>query len=66
MEMDYRKKEYKFIKVANSETRDQLISLGFTEITEPSSSTYCFINDGKKLTFDVENFGGVYTNVLFL
>lgn len=64
--MDYRKKEYKFIKVANSETRDKLISLGFTEITEPSSSTYCFINDGKKLTFDVENFGGVYTNIICL
>lgn len=64
--MDYRKKEYKFIKVTNSETRDKLISLGFTEITEASSSIYCFINDGKKLTFDVENFGGVYTNIICL
>lgn len=62
--MDYNKKEYKFIKVSSSETRDKLISLGFTEITEPSSSTYCFLNDGKKLTFDVENLGGVYTNII--
>ena len=64
--MDYNKKEYKFIKVTNRETRDKLISLGFTEITEPSSSAYCFINDGKKLTFNVENYGGVYTNIICL
>ena len=64
--MDYNKKEYKFIKVSSSETRDKLISLGFTEITEPSSSIYCFLNDGKKLTFDVENLGGVYTNIICL
>ena len=64
--MDYRKPEKKFIKVSDKETADKLRYLGFTEITESSSSTYCFINDGKKLTFDVENFGGVYTNIMCL
>lgn len=64
--MDYRKPEKKFIRVSDKETRDKLITLGFTEITEPSSSTYCFINNGKKLTFDVEKFGGVYTNIMCL
>lgn len=64
--MDYIKKEFNFIKVSDKETADKLRYLGFTEITEPSSSIYCFINDGKKLNFDVENFGGVYTNIMCL
>ena len=64
--MDYRKPDKKFIKVSDKDARDKLIALGFTEITEPSSSTYCFINDGKKLTFDVEKLGGVYTNIICL
>lgn len=64
--MDYKKNEYKFLKTTNRETRDKLITLGFTELTEPSSSTFCFINDGKKLTFDVEKYEGVYTNILCL
>ena len=64
--MDYRKTEYKFIKTSDAETADKLRTLGFTEITEPSSSIYCFINDGKKLTFDVEKFEGIYTNIICL
>ena len=64
--MDYKKTEYKFIKTSDKETADKLRYLGFTEITEPSSSIFCFINDGKKLTFDVEKFEGVYTNIICL
>ena len=64
--MNHNKTDKKFIKVSDKETRNRLIELGFTEITEPSSSTYCFLNDGKRLTFDVEKFGGVYTNVICL
>ena len=64
--MDYRKPEKKFIRVSDKETRDKLITLGFTEITEPSSSTYCFINNGKKLTFDAEKYDAVYSNILCL
>ena len=64
--MDYNKKEYKFIKVSSSETRDKLISLGFTEITEPSSSIYCFLNDGKKLTFNAEENGIIFSNIMCL
>ena len=64
--MDYRKKEFNFIKVSDAETADKLRYLGFTEITEPSSSIYCFINDGKKLNFDAEKYDCVYTNILHL
>lgn len=64
--MDYNKRDMKFIKTSDKETADKLRYLGFTELTEPSSSTYCFINNGSKLTFDVENFGGVYTNIICL
>lgn len=64
--MDYRKTEYKFLKTSNKETADKLRSLGFTELTESSSSTFCFINDGKKLTFDAEKNDAVYTNILCL
>ena len=64
--MDYKKTEYKFLKTSNKETADKLRSLGFTELTEPSSSTFCFINDGKKLTFDAEKYDAFYTNILCL
>ena len=64
--MDYNKKDMKFIKTSNKETADKLRYLGFTELTEANSSAYCFINNGNKLTFDVENFGGVYTNIICL
>ena len=64
--MDYRKPEYKFIKTSNKETADKLRSFGFTELTEPSSSTFCFINNGKKLTFDAEQYDCVYSNILCL
>ena len=64
--MDYRKTEYKFLKTSNKETADKLRSFGFTELTEQNNGIFCFINDGKKLTFDAEQYGAVYTNILYL
>ena len=64
--MDYRKTDKKFIITMSKETRDKLLYLGFTEITEPSSSTYCFLNDGKKLTFDAEESGIIFSNIMYL
>lgn len=59
-------KKYNFIRTSDSDTAELLRKEGFTEITEPSSSAYCFINNGKKLTFDAEQNGIVYTNLLCL
>ena len=64
--MDYRKTEYKFLKTSNKETADKLRSFGFTELTEQNNGTFCFINDGKKLTFDAEKYDAIYTNILCL
>lgn len=64
--MDYRKPNMKFIKTVNTETAHKLRYEGFTEITEPGSKSFCFINDGKKLTFDAEKYDAVYTNILCL
>lgn len=64
--MDYRKSEYKFLKTTDRETADKLRTLGFTELTEQSNGVFCFINDGKKLTFDAEKYDCVYTNLLCL
>ena len=41
------KNKMNFIRTSDLETRNKLLSLGFTEITEMSSSDYCFINNGK-------------------
>lgn len=60
------KSSMNFIKTSDQETAERLRKLGFTEITEPNSSTFCFINDGKKLTFNAKENGCVYTNVLCL
>ena len=62
--MDYKKNEMKFIKVTNIETAHKLRYEGFTEIPSSESGVYMFINDGKKLTFDAERYGAVYTNIL--
>jgi hypothetical protein len=62
--MDYRKNDMKFIKVTDTETAHKLRYEGFTEIPSTENDTYIFINDGKKLTFDAEKFGAIYTNIL--
>lgn len=64
--MDYRKNEFKFLVTTNRETADKLRYEGFTELTQQDDGKFCFINDGKKLTFDAEKYDAVYTNILCL
>ena len=64
--MDYRKQNMNFIITTDSETADKLRYAGFIELTQQDNGKFCFINDGKKLTFDVEKYDAVYTNLLCL
>ena len=64
--MDYNKRDMKFIKTSDEETARKLRYLGFPELTESNSNTFCFINDGRKLIFDVEKYDAIYTNILCL
>ena len=59
------KTDMKFLRTDNVEAADRLRLLGFIEITEPNSSTFCFMNNGKKLTFDTEELRVVYSNTLY-
>ena len=54
-----------FIKTSDAETAQKLRNLGYTELTEPHSSTFCFINNGK-VAFDENETHCVYTNILCL
>lgn len=62
--MDYKKSDKKFIKTSNKDTAKKLQELGFTELPQTEANLFCFLNDGRKLTFDVEKFNGVYTNII--
>ena len=62
--MNYKNNNMKFIKVTNFETANKLRYEGFTEVTSFEPGTFVFINDGKKLSFDAEKYGAVYTNIL--
>ncbi len=53
-----------FIKTSDSETAEHLRKLGYTELTEPHSSTFCFINNGKVIFDKNDKNKCVYTNVL--
>lgn len=44
-------KKTQFIKTSDESTAEMLRKANFTELTETSSTTYCFLNDGK-LTFE--------------
>ena len=59
-----RKAKMQFIKTDNSETAEQLRQSGYTELTEQSSTCYCFLNDGK-LTFDEETNKDINKNIHF-
>lgn len=59
------KTDMKFLRTDNIEAAERLRLLGFTEITEPNSSTFCFMNNGKKLTFDADELRVVYSNTLY-
>ena len=60
------KENMKFLRTDNVETAHKLRYEGYTELTEPGSKHYCFLNDGKKLTFDAEENGIVFSNLLCL
>lgn len=54
-----------FIRTSDKETAEKLRKAGFTEIKESSTSSCCFLNDGK-MNFsseDTENI--VYTDKLY-
>lgn len=59
-------KNMKFLRVSDRETANKLRHEGYTEIPSQDKDVYYFMNNGKKLNFDVEKFGGVYTNILCL
>ena len=60
------KSDMKFLRTDNVETAHKLRYEGYTELTEPGSKHFCFLNDGKKLTFDAEENGIVFSNLLCL
>lgn len=45
------KTKMQFIRTNNKDTAEILRNSGYTELTEQSSTCYCFLNNGK-LTFD--------------
>ena len=63
--MNDNKTNMRFIRTESKEIREKLKVSGFTEITEPNSSTFCFINNGK-MTFEVQPKDIIYTNILCL
>ena len=60
------KTDMKFLRTDNEETAHKLRYEGYTELPQQSRGVFCFINDGKKLNFDAEKCGCVYTNILCL
>ena len=62
--MNETRKNMKFIKTNSSEVAKRLRLYGFTEIPGCNSSEFCFVNDGKKIIFDVDENDYVYTNIL--
>ena len=60
------KETMKFIRTDNEETAQKLRYEGYTELPQKSQGVFCFMNNGKKLNFDAEKYGCVYTNILCL
>lgn len=55
-----------FIRTSDIEVANYLRNCGYTEIKELSSSTFCFINDGKMI-FDADMDKNIhYTNMLYV
>ena len=57
------KNNAQFIRTDLPESAERLRALGFTEITEPNSATFIFINNGK-LVFEENIKNCVFTNRL--
>lgn len=54
-----------FIRTSDKETAEKLRKAGFHEISEASTSSYCFVNDGK-INFSSEDAKNiVYTDKLY-
>ena len=58
------KSNMQFVRTTDPDMAAKLRSLGYTELTESSSTSYCFINDGKMVFEEGENSKIVYSNVL--
>jgi len=56
----------KFIQTTSSETAHKLRYEGYTELTQPNSDIYFFLNDGQTLRFNLEEFEAFYTNTIFI
>ncbi len=58
-------KKKTFIRTSDEETAKRLRMAGFTELKECSTTSYCFLNDGK-LTFSSEDEKNVvYTDKMY-
>ena len=55
------KTNMKFIRTTSNETAHKLRYENYTELPSQTPGEYVFLNDGKRLTFDVEQYGGIYT-----
>lgn len=47
-----KKQKMNFIRTTDVDTAKYLRECGLTEITEPNSSTYCFLNNLDQMTFE--------------
>lgn len=58
-------KKKTFIRTSDKETAEKLKLAGFTMMKESSTSSYCFLNDGKInfLSEDIKNI--VYTDKMY-
>ena len=64
-DMKFNKNNMKFIRTESVEAADKLRKLGFVELSEPTSPTFCFINNGK-IVFEAKENECVYTNIICL
>lgn len=65
MKKEENKTKMQFIRTTDESTAEILRNSGYTELTESSSATYCFINDGKMVFGEDEVKSKlVYSNVL--
>ena len=60
------KTNMKFLITDKEEMANRLRYEGYTELPAQSRGMYCFLNDGKKLTFNAEENGIVFSNILCL
>ena len=54
-----------FIRTSDKETADKLRKAGFSEISESSTSSFCFVNDGKMNFSSEDEKNIVFTDKLY-